>query len=322
MRRRRRPATVVLTNRFSRQGYPIGIVVNREGQRFIDEGADFRNYTYAKYGAEILRQPGAIAFQLFDARTEPLLNPIDYRMPGASRHEASTIWELAEAIGIAPDRLIRTVEEFNAAVRPGEFDPAIKDGKDTLGIVPPKSNWALPLDLPPFVAFPVTCGITFTFGGIKIDAEARVLDAAGTANPRALRGRRSRRRTFLSQLPRRHWADRRRGLRPAGGTRRGARCAIGADVTTGRAMSNGVRLRWGLIGTGGFADAVFASALANAGQAIVGAAGAATSRSRAFAAWTAGAQGAINVGLLQAAREWRNPSGQTGARGTSEGAPS
>ena len=168
-----------LTNRLSRLSYPIGVIVNREGRRFVDEGADFRNYTYAKYGAEVLRQPGAVAYQLFDARTEPLLREDEYQAPGVSRAEAATIRELAGKLGLDPDVLERTVGEFNAAVQPGELNLAIKDGKGTRGIQPPKSNWAQPLDSPPFVAFPVTCGITFTFGGVRVDAEARVLDRAG-----------------------------------------------------------------------------------------------------------------------------------------------
>jgi tricarballylate dehydrogenase len=167
---------LVLTNRFSRQSYPIGIVVNRDGRRFVDEGADLRNYTYAKYGAEILKQPGAIAFQLFDAVTAPLLRHQDYGAPGASRAEAATIRELAKMCGIEPDRLEETVRAYNAAVQPGAFNPAVKDGKRTEGITPPKSNWALPLDRPPFLAFPVACGITFTYGGVRIDAQSRVLD--------------------------------------------------------------------------------------------------------------------------------------------------
>ena len=72
-----------------------------------------------------------------------------------------------------------TVEKFNAAVRPGKFDPSVKDGKRTEGITPPKSNWAQPIDTPPFLGFAVTCGITFTFGGLRVDTEARVLDRAG-----------------------------------------------------------------------------------------------------------------------------------------------
>ena len=167
-----------LTNLYSKQSYPVGIVVNGDAKRFIDEGADFRNYTYAKYGAEILRQPGAVAFQLFDAKTAPLLREDEYTAPGVSRHEATTIRGLADKAGLNPDALERTVDEFNAAVQPGEFNPTVKDGKRTEGIEPPKSNWAQPLDEPPFLAFAVTCGITFTFGGLKIDSDARVLDRA------------------------------------------------------------------------------------------------------------------------------------------------
>ncbi|MDP9375903.1 MAG: FAD-dependent tricarballylate dehydrogenase TcuA, partial [Chloroflexota bacterium] len=127
------------TNLLSRQSYPIGIVVNARAERFLDEGADFRNYTYAKYGAEILKQPGGIAYQLFDARTEPLLRQDEYTSPGVSRVEARTIRELAGRLGLDPDALERTIREFNAAIGPGEFNPAIKDGKRTAGIAPPKS---------------------------------------------------------------------------------------------------------------------------------------------------------------------------------------
>ncbi len=172
-----------LTNLFSKQSYPLGIVVNRESKRFLDEGADFRNYTYAKYGAEILRQPGALAYQLFDAKTEPLLRQDEYTAPGVSRYEAETIGELAEKLDLDPRVLRRTVDGFNAAVVAGGFDPSVKDGKRTEGIEPPKSNWAQPLDEPPFLAFAVTCGITFTFGGVKIDSGARVLSRTGQPIP-------------------------------------------------------------------------------------------------------------------------------------------
>lgn len=167
------------TNLFSKQSYPIGLVVNAQGQRFLDEGADFRNYTYAKYGAEILRQPGAVAYQLFDSKTEPLLRQDEYTAPGVSRFEADTVRELAEKTRMNPNALEKTVAEFNAGVCPGDFDPTILDGKRTEGIEPPKSNWALPLDSPPFFGFAVTCGVTFTFGGLRIDRDGRVLDRAG-----------------------------------------------------------------------------------------------------------------------------------------------
>lgn len=165
-----------LTNRFSRQSYPIGIVLNERAERFVDEGADFRNYTYAEYGAAILEQPGGVAFQLFDGKTAPLLSAIDYEHEGNSGVRAGTISELARALGLDPVKTARTVQEFNAAVRPGRFDPAIKDGKGTEGIAPPKSNWAQPLDTPPFIGYPVACGITFTFGGMRIDTAGRALD--------------------------------------------------------------------------------------------------------------------------------------------------
>ncbi len=172
-----------LTHRFSKQSYPIGLIINRDGERFVDEGADFRNYTYAKYGAEILKQPGAVAYQLYDARTAPLLRQDEYTAPGVSRYEASSVGELAEKIGVSPARLEKTIRDYNEAVQDGDFNPAIKDGKGTIGVTPPKSNWAQPLDAPPLLAFAVTCGITFTFGGIRIDRDARVLDRANRAIP-------------------------------------------------------------------------------------------------------------------------------------------
>jgi tricarballylate dehydrogenase len=101
-----------------------------------------------------------------DAKTEPLLRQDEYTAPGVSRFEAPTIRALAEKLSLSPEALERTVAEFNASIQPGTFNPAVKDGKCTQGIHPAKSNWALPLDTPPFYGFAVTCGITFTFGGI------------------------------------------------------------------------------------------------------------------------------------------------------------
>jgi tricarballylate dehydrogenase len=173
-----------LTNQLTRQSYPLGLVVNRDGERFVDEGADFRNYTYARYGGEILRQPGGVAFQLFDAVTRPLLRREEYDNAAASRAVAETIPQLAGALGIDATGLARTVDRFNAAVsRDVHFDPAVKDGKAARGIEPPKSNWAVPLEQPPFHGFPVTCGITFTFGGLRIDSAARVLREDGRPIP-------------------------------------------------------------------------------------------------------------------------------------------
>ena len=163
---------------YQKHSYPFGIVVNANGERFVDEGADFRNYTYAKYGREILTQPHRSAFQIFDATVEHLLRD-EYRIAQATKASAETIGGLADKLGIDRAGLERTVAAFNAAVQPGEFEPTRLDGKRTEGVAPPKSNWALPLDAPPFTGYAVTCGITFTFGGLRIDREERVLDGEG-----------------------------------------------------------------------------------------------------------------------------------------------
>lgn len=172
-----------LTNQLTRGGYPFGIVVNAEGRRFIDEGADFRNYTYAKYGAEILKQPGGSAVQVFDAKAAPLLRPEEYQSEGITKVTADSLEKLAKELGLDEEQFLRTVEEYNASISPETFNPTVKDGKRTVGITPPKSNWAQAIDTPPFQAYPVTCGITFTFGGVRIDPQARVLDTTGEAIP-------------------------------------------------------------------------------------------------------------------------------------------
>ncbi len=172
-----------LTNRLTRQSYPIGIIVNREGRRFVDEGADFRNYTYAKYGRDVLAQPGAVAHQVFDAKLRPMLRPEEYEMPGVSVVEAGSLEELARAAGIDADGLARTVTEFNTAIDQDKpFDPNVKDGRRA-DVEPPKSNWAAAIETPPFYAYGVTCGITFTFGGVKTDTHGRVLGEGGDAIP-------------------------------------------------------------------------------------------------------------------------------------------
>lgn len=168
---------------YARDSYPLGITVNTEGRRFVDEGADFRNYTYAKYGAEVLRQPGAQAYQLYDAKLYPLLQEDQYGAAHITRVQADSLAELAGQIDVDPETLVTTVEQYNAACVDGPFNPAVKDGKRAVGVAPAKSNWAMPVEHPPFYAYPVTCGITFTFGGLRIDTEARVVDASGRPIP-------------------------------------------------------------------------------------------------------------------------------------------
>jgi tricarballylate dehydrogenase len=161
---------------FQKHSYPLGIIVNARGERFVDEGADFRNYTYVKYGREIIHQPRRAAFQIFDQKVVHLLRE-EYRIREVTKAESPTLAGLAQALEIDVEGFERTVSAYNAAVQPGVFNPAVKDGKGTRGLTPPKSNWALPLDTPPYVGFAVTTGITFTFGGLRITPAAEVVDA-------------------------------------------------------------------------------------------------------------------------------------------------
>ena len=161
---------------YQKHSYPLGMIVNVNGERFVDEGADFRNYTYAKYGREILKQPLGVAFQLFDQQTVSMLRD-EYRIREITKAEENTIEELADALGIDVGGLKHTVKQFNDACQSGNYNPAILDGVKTEGIEPPKSNWALPLNQPPYFGVAVTTGLTFTFGGLKINPKtAQVLD--------------------------------------------------------------------------------------------------------------------------------------------------
>ena len=165
---------------FNKHHYHLGIMVNADGKRFVDEGADIRNFTYAKYGQRIMQQPGQFAWQVFDSKVADLLQRDYYRTREATRVAADTLEELAEKLdGVDPKAFLATVAEYNAAATSeAPFDPTVKDGKGTDGLALPKSNWANRLDAPPYEAFAVTCGITFTFGGVRIATDGSVLDQA------------------------------------------------------------------------------------------------------------------------------------------------
>ena len=160
-----------------RHSYVYGLVVNSEGKRFVDEGADFRNFTYAKYGRVILQQPGGFAWQVFDAQTKHLMRD-EYSLRGATKVSGNTLEELVMRMqDVDAEQFLKTVREYNAAVtRDVPFNPNAKDGLRTVGLEIDKTNWATPLEKPPFEAYSVGCGITFTFGGLKIDTSGRVLD--------------------------------------------------------------------------------------------------------------------------------------------------
>jgi tricarballylate dehydrogenase len=165
---------------FQKHSYPFGILVNRHGRRFLDEGADFRNYTYAKYGRVILEQPGQLAWQIFDRKVTHLLRD-EYRIRQVTKVQADSLEDLARRMGdVDVDGFVDEVARYNAAVRTDvPFDPTVLDGRSTLGVPVPKSNWANLIDEPPFVAYKVTCGITFTFGGVKITPGAQIVDHEG-----------------------------------------------------------------------------------------------------------------------------------------------
>lgn len=180
-----------LTNQYTKSGYPLGVMINIDGKRFVDEGEDFRNYTYAKFGRAILEQPEGCAFQVWDAKVISRLREEEYGDGVVKKAWAQSVEELAgvlaqEEWGLKDKgRFTDTLHEFNNAVRAARseataqvkaetpWNPAIKDGYTTqsahTSLEIPKSNWALTIDDAPLMAVKVACGITFTFGGVAID---------------------------------------------------------------------------------------------------------------------------------------------------------
>jgi tricarballylate dehydrogenase len=169
---------------FSKHSYPYGVLINAEGKRFIDEGADFYLYTYAKCGRALLQQPDQFAWQVFDSQVKHLMHD-EYRIRQVTRVVADSLEELVVKMGdVDKAQFLKTMEAYNAAAPRGRMlDPTVRDSLATSGLDIPKSNWAMPLEKPPFEAYAVTCGITFTYGGVKIDAQANVLDTADRPIP-------------------------------------------------------------------------------------------------------------------------------------------
>lgn len=163
--------------------YPYGIIVNGDARRFFDEGQNSFDSTFELLGYEIWRNQSQKAFFIGDQTSLSVNGFTDVNLTDQDPIVADTLRGLAEKLGLDPDALERTVAEYNAAIAPGEFDPYVFDGKHTEGIEPPKSNWAFPIDSPPFLAYPLTCAITFTFGGVRTDTSARVVSPAGAPIP-------------------------------------------------------------------------------------------------------------------------------------------
>ncbi|KAI1194170.1 FAD/NAD-P-binding domain-containing protein [Nemania serpens] len=183
----------VLTNQFTKSGYPLGLMVNADGKRFVDEGFDLRNFTYAVFGREILKQPRGIAFQVWDANGSKWLRKEEYADDVTTNLRADSLDSLADILatkGLTDKKqFLHTIEQFNEACKDFQkeyparsFDPAIRDGMSTQGksrsLSLPKSNWAMPIEKGPFQAVEVTCGITFTFGGLAATPRAEVLSEA------------------------------------------------------------------------------------------------------------------------------------------------
>ncbi len=156
--------------------YFLGIMINAKGKRFLDEGLNFRNYTYAQFGKKVLDQPKNFAWQIFDSKVMDLLYE-EYTFHDAHFIEAETLDELiAKLDGVNKIEARKTILDFNYAVDKSiEFDPTILDGKSTFGLEIDKTNWAQKIDKGPFRAYPVTGGITFTYGGLKVDSNCAVL---------------------------------------------------------------------------------------------------------------------------------------------------
>jgi len=157
----------------------FGIVVNKDAERFYDEGEDIWPKRYAIWGRLVAAQPGQIAYIIFDASSRNSFMPTLF-----PPIEASTIAGLAGKLELDPTALEKTVAEFNAAVRPGTFDHTILDDCRTEGLTPPKTHWARRIETTPFYAYPVRPGITFTYLSTRVNKQARMLmkDGKPSAN--------------------------------------------------------------------------------------------------------------------------------------------
>lgn len=160
-------------------GYQYGVILDVNGERFLDEGEDARAHTYAKFGQEIFERPQHLAYVILDSKTQNLARATGPSDP----YMAETLDDLIAQLDMDSERALETLRTFNDACAPSEFDPHVLDGNSAESVRPPKSNWALPIDDPPFYAYPVTGGITFSFGGIEANPDAEVLDDRGHVIP-------------------------------------------------------------------------------------------------------------------------------------------
>jgi tricarballylate dehydrogenase len=157
---------------------PLGIVVNRRAERFYDEGEELWPKRYAIWGRLVAEQPGQIAFSIIDSKVMGKFMPSVF-----PPIRGESLVELAAALGLSQEALLRTIGAYNRAVVPGKFDHQSLDDCRTDGLMPPKSHWALPIDTPPFFGYPLRCGITFTYLGVKVNEKAAVALENGRQAP-------------------------------------------------------------------------------------------------------------------------------------------
>ena len=155
--------------------FPYGILVNKHAERFLDEGRGTVDETYESVARAVWKQDDGIAYFVTDQQYLSVTARDRGVLTGVRPITADSLDEIAKELGLSAEALEATVAGFNAATHPGEFDWQVPDGLNTDGITPPKSNWAVPLLTPPFLAYPVTCSIVFTFGGLGTDLRARVI---------------------------------------------------------------------------------------------------------------------------------------------------
>lgn len=163
-----------LTDKTARYSWMYGILVNLHGKRFVDEGEDLGGVVYAKLGKIILRQQGSTAVQIFDRKSKNLL---EKRYSTMEPQFIGKVTDVATGMGIPTDELVNTIRNYNSACSDeyGKFKPGELDGLSTRDIIPPKSNWATPISPDDVIAYAVTGGITFTFGGLRVGTKAEVM---------------------------------------------------------------------------------------------------------------------------------------------------
>jgi tricarballylate dehydrogenase len=152
---------------------PFGVAINSQGDRFYDEGEDLWPFRYAVWGRLIAAQPEQRAYVIFDSKVRHRFIPSLW-----PPIEATTLEGLLHQLDVAPDRSLATIERFNAAVCDGQYDPTTLDAC-CARTHPPKSHWALRIDAPPYYAYPLRPGITFTYRGVRVDLDGRVVSRGG-----------------------------------------------------------------------------------------------------------------------------------------------